>query len=299
MIPWLLGCAHPAIEPRFVAHRGVHQPFDPAGVDGTSCTAQRIDPPTHEWLENTLPSMGAAFDAGAERVELDVHATADGELVVFHDATLECRTDGHGRPEDHTLAELRGLDLGYGYTADGGATYPLRGAGVGLWVTLPEVFAAFPDHAFVIHVKAGGAPVGTAVADVLGTVPLGQRSTQWVYGDPEAVAVVAQRWPELQGFSSGQVRACLSRWLVTGWFGGVPKACRDTVVMVPLGVGWVLPGWPRRFVNRMNRNHTDVVLMGPVVDGNTTGIDDADTLARVPRRYHGWVWTDRIEVTGR
>ncbi len=53
-------------------------------------------PPTHGYLENTIASMQASFEAGADIVELDVHPTTDGRFAVFHDWTLDCRTDGHG-----------------------------------------------------------------------------------------------------------------------------------------------------------------------------------------------------------
>jgi glycerophosphoryl diester phosphodiesterase len=118
--------------PSLLAHRGIAQTFPLDGVQSDTCTATRIHPPEHTYIENTIASMRAAFNAGAEMLEFDVQVTADGQLAVFHDATLQCRTDGTGRVRDHTLAELRRLDLGYGYTADGGATYPLRGKAVGL-----------------------------------------------------------------------------------------------------------------------------------------------------------------------
>ena len=69
--------------------------------------------------------MRAAFDAGADIVEFDVHPTTDGHFAVFHDWTLDCRTDGKGVTREHTLAELKKLDVGYGYTADGGKTFPV------------------------------------------------------------------------------------------------------------------------------------------------------------------------------
>jgi glycerophosphoryl diester phosphodiesterase len=75
---------------------------------------------------------------GAGIVELDVHPTSDGQIAVFHDWTLECRTDGHGVTREHNLADLKQLDVGYGYTSDDGKTYPLRGTGVGLLPSLDE-----------------------------------------------------------------------------------------------------------------------------------------------------------------
>ena len=55
----------PAGQIHWLAHRGVHQTFSLEGVDNDTCTATRIDPPLHGYLENTIPSMRAAFDAAA------------------------------------------------------------------------------------------------------------------------------------------------------------------------------------------------------------------------------------------
>lgn len=285
----------PIHPPAVVAHRGVHQTFAPEGVGAHTCTAARIDPVRHGFLENTLPSMSAAFDAGADAVELDVHLTADGALAVFHDETLECRTDGQGRPEDHALEDLRALDLGYGYTADGGASFPLRGTGRGLLVALPEVYAALPGRAFVVHVKAGGAPAGDAVADVLAALPAADRARQRVYGDAQAVERVAERLTDVQTFTAARVRRCLVRYLEVGWAGAFPRACRDTFVLVPVDRAGLLWGYPGRIQDRFARHGSDVALMGPVVDGVTTGLDDPGA---VPAAFTGWVWTDRVETVG-
>ena len=118
--------------PVLLAHRGLAQTFTREDLDAETCTATRIRPPEHPYLENTLPSMEAAFAAGADVVEFDVHPTTDGKFAVFHDWTLDCRTEGKGVTREHTLAELKALDIGYGYTADGGKTFPFRGKGVGL-----------------------------------------------------------------------------------------------------------------------------------------------------------------------
>src|SRR5436190_7655208 len=61
--------------PMLLAHRGLAQTFDVAGVQADTCTASRIHPPEHPYLENTLASMAAAFAAGADVVELDIHLT--------------------------------------------------------------------------------------------------------------------------------------------------------------------------------------------------------------------------------
>jgi glycerophosphoryl diester phosphodiesterase len=71
--------------------------------------------------------MQAAALMGADMVEIDIAPTADGKIAVFHDWTVDCRTQGKGETRAKTLAELQALDPGYGYTADGGRNFPLRG----------------------------------------------------------------------------------------------------------------------------------------------------------------------------
>src|SRR5262245_41810311 len=86
----------PAGGPVLLAHRGLAPTFDLHGVTCDTCTATRIHAPEHPYLENTPASMAAAFHAGAAMVEFDIHPTTDGHFAVFHDWTLDCRTDGKG-----------------------------------------------------------------------------------------------------------------------------------------------------------------------------------------------------------
>tara|TARA_R110002020_G_scaffold34327_7_gene104515 strand:+ start:8412 stop:9875 length:1464 start_codon:yes stop_codon:yes gene_type:complete len=62
--------------------------------------------------ENTLAAARLALDQGCPYVEIDIRESADGELVVIHDATLERTTDGRGRVAEHSLSQLRALDAG-------------------------------------------------------------------------------------------------------------------------------------------------------------------------------------------
>ncbi|GGS17876.1 glycerophosphoryl diester phosphodiesterase [Streptomyces humidus] len=64
--------------------------------------------------ENTLRSFVAAEQAGLDVVELDLHLSKDGALVVMHDPDVDRTTDGAGAVADQTLAELRTLDAGRG-----------------------------------------------------------------------------------------------------------------------------------------------------------------------------------------
>jgi glycerophosphoryl diester phosphodiesterase len=62
--------------------------------------------------ENTLPAFAAALAMGADGIELDVHRTADGQLVVIHDFSVNKTTDGQGAVAQMTYAELARLDAG-------------------------------------------------------------------------------------------------------------------------------------------------------------------------------------------
>ncbi|WP_328723235.1 glycerophosphodiester phosphodiesterase family protein [Streptomyces sp. NBC_00247] len=64
--------------------------------------------------ENTLRSFVRAQREGMDAIELDLHLSKDGALVVMHDAEVDRTTDGTGRIADKTLAELRELDAGQG-----------------------------------------------------------------------------------------------------------------------------------------------------------------------------------------
>jgi glycerophosphoryl diester phosphodiesterase len=62
--------------------------------------------------ENTIPSLEAAAEAGADVIEFDVQLSRDGALVCVHDETLERTTNGRGRVRDRSLAEIKTLDAG-------------------------------------------------------------------------------------------------------------------------------------------------------------------------------------------
>jgi glycerophosphoryl diester phosphodiesterase len=65
--------------------------------------------------ENTFASFERAIELGVDAIELDVHLTADGEVVVIHDHELFRTTDGDGIVGERTLAELKALDAGRGF----------------------------------------------------------------------------------------------------------------------------------------------------------------------------------------
>jgi len=104
-----------------------------------------------ECPENTLSAFRRAVELGAPSIELDVHETKDGELVVMHDETVDRTTRTKGRIAAMALAELRCLDCGaWKHARFKGEPIP----------TLAEALALTPAHGvrFNVEVKAFSSP---------------------------------------------------------------------------------------------------------------------------------------------
>ena len=118
---------------------------------------------------NTLYAMQKAAALGVDILEMDVHRSADGHLVLIHDHTVDRMTNGTGKVMEKTAAELISLDAAYYFSPDPDysnirekkrrhqlknqdSKYPLRGKGIRIPL-LKEVFEAFPDKRMIIEIK--------------------------------------------------------------------------------------------------------------------------------------------------
>jgi glycerophosphoryl diester phosphodiesterase len=107
--------------------------------------------------ENTLESLLEAVALGADALEFDLRVSRDGQLVVFHDPTLERTTDGRGEVAQHSVVELKRLDAGAHFTRDGGQSFPWRGRGVTV-STFDEIVDALPKSLpLIIELKTPAA----------------------------------------------------------------------------------------------------------------------------------------------
>ena len=284
----------PTGKAELLAHRGLHQTFEIKGLKWNSNTAAIIHPPEHSYIENTIPSMEAAFAAGADMVEFDVRLTKDRKLAVFHDYSLEHRTDGRGLIEDATMEELRKLDVGYGYTADGGETYPLRGKGVGLMVSIEEVLKKFPNKRFLIHVKSGGEESGRILVELFRS-----KSPEWlegvgVYGGQDANDVINAVFPSVKTHSYRSLKKAFISYELLGWTGYIPEAMRETQFQIHLKYASYIWGWPDKFLNRMSKVNTRVILVNG--DGGwSEGFDSEDELKLIPKGFNGLIWSNKAD----
>jgi glycerophosphoryl diester phosphodiesterase len=285
--------------PFLVAHRALGQDFDRQGLTGKTCTANRMLPPEHNYLENTIPAIRAAFAFGADIVEFDVHRTTDGGFAVFHDWTLDCRTNGQGVTREQSLATLQTLDIGYGYTADGGKTWPFRGQGVGMMPSLEQVLSVFPDRDFIIDVKSNDAGEGALLAERIAALPAHRQGRIMVHGGIKPIDVIRERLPSVQTITRARLKRCLLRYLAIGWTGYVPQACERGVITVPANYAHWLWGWPNRFLQRMDSAASRVVVIGDYRGENySMGVDDPVQLSGIADGYSGGIWTNRIDLIG-
>lgn len=113
--------------------------------------------------ENTLEAFRLGVAAGADAIELDVHLSADGQLAVIHDDTLDRTTDATGAVASMTMEQVQQADAGARF-AGPQDDYPFRGRGLTV-PTLPEVLDWLPDGlGLVVEIKARGAADAVVVA---------------------------------------------------------------------------------------------------------------------------------------
>ncbi|MBU1176604.1 MAG: glycerophosphodiester phosphodiesterase [Alphaproteobacteria bacterium] len=291
---------NPEAKLRLIAHRGVHQTFSRENLTNDTCTAERIHPPRHDFLENTVASAQAAFDSGADIVEFDIAPTRDGRVAIFHDWTIDCRTEGTGATRDFSLAELQALDIGYGYTADGGITFPFRGRNIGPMPELADMLDGAKGGRFLVNFKSNDPGEADMLAARLAERPDWRVRIWSAYGGQPPSDHINALVPGLQAYGAPAAKTCLIDYLLYGWTGYVPPACRDTKIIVPANYAPLLWGWPHRFGERMRAVGSEIILLGPMAlsDAGTAGIDSIEELNLIPAHFDGYVWTNRIEVIG-
>ncbi|WP_227134415.1 glycerophosphodiester phosphodiesterase [Halorubellus salinus] len=126
--------------------------------------------------ENTLAAVAYAADAGANAVEVDVHAASDGTPVVVHDATVDRVTDAAGQVADFDTSELAALDV--------------LGSGEGV-PTLAAVLDAASDRGLAVNVEVKETAVTEAAVDVVNDAAL-PTTAVWVSSfDADALSRVA------------------------------------------------------------------------------------------------------------
>ncbi|MEW2621817.1 glycerophosphodiester phosphodiesterase [Streptomyces sp. NPDC048106] len=227
-------------------------------------------------VENTVAQFRRAVELGYRYIETDVHATADGRLVAFHDSTLDRVTDGAGRIADLPWAEVRRARVG------GREPVPL----------FEELLETFPEVRWNIDIKAE--PALRPLLDLL------ERTDAWdrvcVGSFSEARVLRAQRLAGPRLATSIGTRGVLGLRL-RAW--GLPAAVRRSAVaaQVPEAQSG-LPVADARFVRAAHARGLQVHVwtineperMHRLLDLGVDGImtDHIDTLRKVMEERGVW-----------
>ncbi|KAB1989568.1 MULTISPECIES: glycerophosphodiester phosphodiesterase [Streptomyces] len=227
-------------------------------------------------LENTLAQFRRAVDAGYRYIETDVHATADGRLVAFHDTTLDRVTDGAGR-----IADLPWDDVRQARVA-GKEPVPL----------FEELLEEFPETRWNIDVKAE--PALLPLLDLIGRTDAWDRICVGSFSEARVTRAQHLAGPRLA--TSFGTRGVLNLRL-RSW--GVPAAVRRSAVaaQVPETQSGV-PVVDRRFVQAAHARGLQVHVwtvneserMHRLLDLGVDGImtDHIDTLRKVLEDRGTW-----------
>ena len=156
---------------KIIAHRGMGQGF-----------VEPDAPP-----ENTLPAFEAGWKTGAMACELDVHLTADGQVIVIHDATTDRTTNASWVVAHHTADQLRSLDAG--------RWKHLRWAGTRLPL-LSEVLAILPDGRQLYVELKDGPQVVPATVDVIRQANKGPEQVIFISFDIDTIAAMKAALPD-------------------------------------------------------------------------------------------------------
>ncbi len=183
--------------------------------------------------ENTIAAFDLGRAAGADGLELDVHLSSDGVIVVCHDDLLDRTTNSNGPIQACTAADLARVDAGHRY-ADGAGGFPFRGLGIGI-PTLRDVLARYRDMLIIIEMKEDSVEMGRAVAAEVRAADAVERVCAAGYGQRSLDAARAAL-PDMATSASRPE----AQWAVYRSMAGVPvRRAPYDAFQVPETAGWI------------------------------------------------------------
>lgn len=233
--------------------------------------------------ENTLYSFDLALTAGADVLELDVHPSADGRIVVIHDDTVDRTSNGHGLVREKSLKELRKLDFAWRFSLPDSEGYPMRSRGFAA-PTLDEVFDRFKESHFSIDIKEDDLGFADEVARLVRKRALRDRVvlasffprvTAWLRSSVPPLSVAADR-PQALRLVAGSLarRAPADVYLLPDRAGPFPFAGSRALIRAAHARGRRIYAWTVDDPARMQ------TLFGRGIDGVVTNRPDLAFAAR-------------------
>lgn len=161
--------------------------------------------------------------------------------------------------------------------------------------TLDEVLNHFPDRSFLIHIKSDDENEGIQLVAYLKKLPAKRLDQLTVYGGDKPIAAIKDRLPSSRTMSKATMKKDLLTYLAIGWTGYIPSSMEHGELHIPDKVAPWLWGWPNRFLNRMDKADTRVIVVGGNGLGFSSGFDSSEDIKRLPDDYAGGIWTNRID----
>jgi glycerophosphoryl diester phosphodiesterase len=115
--------------------------------------------------ENTRIAFELALNQGMDFLEMDCHATRDGEIVILHDADVDRVTNGTGPVKGFSFRNLSELDAGFHFSPDG-HDFPFRDRGVRI-PRLSEILELFPEARINLEIKQADPPIAEEVLRIV------------------------------------------------------------------------------------------------------------------------------------
>lgn len=257
----------PAYSFELISHKGLHN--EECLEAGKLCRADCLTWTGAETLENTIPAIRRAFAMGADRVEIDLRVTKEGEIVLYHDNELSCRTEGKGQVRHHTVKELKKLDVAHNLKFLNREDNPLKGQGIGLIPTLKEVLEAFPHKKFFLNPKDTTLVFRNRLNEVIEEVCVKKKKCSpsdfsmwgaWVSWDS-----LKNKFPDFgPRFANAYAgNSCELMYKMWAWAGIFPEQCKDLVMVYSWERinTWNTWGWPTQLVRRFHKHGSKVYVI--------------------------------------
>ena len=221
----------------------------------TGCTAISLSESSSNSVENTLEAVASSVSAGAKVIHLNIHRTSDDQLVVFHDWTLDCATNGTGPVRKSSFKELESVDAGYGYTFDDGSTFPFRGKGFRI-SKLEEFYKQYPTHEFWLNLKNND----IRSFNILYSYISDKKYNPVIITSSKGIEWFRNKDSSLRLASVDSVKRCGIDYLMVGWAGVVPNSCKNTILLIPPPMTKYFWGYPNRLASRLQKHDSDIYL---------------------------------------
>jgi len=118
-----------------------------------------------EYPDQSILAFNNSVNLGIQVLELDVHKTLDGTIVIHHDASIDRLTDMTGMIKEMKWADLQNVDGAYNWTING-EDYPYRGKGIKI-LSLSQLIEKYPDKIYDIEIKQSDPPIEDDLCNLL------------------------------------------------------------------------------------------------------------------------------------